>query len=224
MRAGHACIADRGRPTPEDARVVRLHVRVRADHRSDAAVEPARERDLLARRLGVEVDDHDGRHEPRLVDEAVHHLPRRLGGVDEQLAEQVDHRDGHTVARLDDGHAASGKERPRVRGTDDALARVEVRADAVAAERVVAERDRVRARRKQLVGELAGDARAVGDVLAVDDAEVDVELLAQAGQPLLDREPAGRSEHICEEEDPQLRASAADGRTSIETWSPASFV
>ena len=48
--------------------------------------------------------------------------------------------------------------------------------------------------------------------------------LAQAGQPLLDREPAGRAEHVCEEEDPQLRASAADGRTSIETWSPASFV
>jgi hypothetical protein len=89
---------------------------------------------------------------------------------------------------------------------------------------VVAERDRVRAGREQLVRELAGDARAVGDVLAVDDADVGVELLAQAGQPLLDRLPAGGAEDVCEEKDPQLRASAAEGRTSIDTWLPASFV
>ena len=43
-------------PLRLDARVVRLHVRVRADHRGDATVEPARHRDLLARRLRVEVE------------------------------------------------------------------------------------------------------------------------------------------------------------------------
>jgi len=46
---------------------------------------------------------------------------------------------------------------------------------------VVAERDDVRARAQQAVGELAGDAGAVGDVLPVDDADVGTELLAQAG-------------------------------------------
>jgi hypothetical protein len=45
---------------------------------------------------------------------------------------------------------------------------------------VVAKRDHVRARRQQPVGEFRGDARAVGDVLAVDDARVGVELVAQA--------------------------------------------
>ena len=55
----------------------------------------------------------------------------------------------------------------------------EVVADAVAAVRVVAERDDVGAGGEQLVGELRRDAGAVGDVLAVDDADVGAELLAQ---------------------------------------------
>jgi len=61
---------------------------------------------------------------------------------------------------------------------------------------VVAERDDVRAGREQPVGELACDACAVGDVLAVDDADVRVELLAQAGEALFDREAAGRAEDV----------------------------
>ena len=59
VRAGHARVGDRGGPAGLHARVVRLDVRVRADHRGHAAVEQPRERDLLARRLGVEVDDDD---------------------------------------------------------------------------------------------------------------------------------------------------------------------
>ena len=68
---------------------------------------------------------------------------------------------------------------------------------------MVAERDRVRAGCEQPVGQLARDARAVGGVLAVDDADVHVELFAQSGQALLDRAAAGGSEDVCEEEDPQ---------------------
>jgi hypothetical protein len=45
---------------------------------------------------------------------------------------------------------------------------------------VVPQRDHVGARREQLVGELRGDAGAVGDVLAVDDADVRVELVAES--------------------------------------------
>jgi hypothetical protein len=89
---------------------------------------------------------------------------------------------------------------------------------------VVAERDGVRAGCEQAVGELAGDAGAVGGVLAVDDADVDAELLQQAGKALLDGNAPGRPEDVCEEEDPQLRTSAAEGRTSTDTWLPASFV
>jgi len=89
---------------------------------------------------------------------------------------------------------------------------------------MVAERDRVGAGGEQAVGELARDARAVGGVLAVDDAHVDVELVPQRRQPPLDCKLPGRAEDVGEEEDSQFSASAAEARTSMETWSPASFV
>jgi hypothetical protein len=89
---------------------------------------------------------------------------------------------------------------------------------------VVAERHDVGARGEQLVRELAGDPRAVGGVLAVDDAEVGFELLAQRRQALLDGAPAGDAEDVREEEDPQLRTSDADCRMVTDTWSPLSFV
>ena len=44
---------------------------------------------------------------------------------------------------------------------------------------MIAEGDHVGAGGEQPVGELAGDARAVGGVLAVDDAHVGAELLTQ---------------------------------------------
>jgi hypothetical protein len=90
---------------------------------------------------------------------------------------------------------------------------------------VVAERDHVRACGEQAVGELGRDARAVGGVLAVDDANVRRELLAQARQLRLDGATAGDAEDVCEEEESQFRTSSdAAGRTSTDTWLPASFV
>jgi hypothetical protein len=89
---------------------------------------------------------------------------------------------------------------------------------------VVPERHDVRARREQLVGELRRDAGAVGDVLAVHDADVGIELRAQRGQSLLDGASARDAEDVREEEKSQLRMSDAAGRSSIETWFPASFV
>jgi hypothetical protein len=89
---------------------------------------------------------------------------------------------------------------------------------------VVAERDHVGARSEQLVRELCGDTGAVGDVLAVDDADVGAELVAQAAKAIFDRAPAGDAEDIREEEKSQFRTSVAAGRSSIETWLPASFV
>ena len=88
---------------------------------------------------------------------------------------------------------------------------------------MVAERDHVGARREQLVGELAGDARAVGGVLAVDDAEVGADVVAQRVQALLDGAPAGDAEDVGQEEDSQLTSDVA-GRISTVTWLPASFV
>jgi hypothetical protein len=55
---------------------------------------------------------------------------------------------------------------------------------------VVAERERVGPGREQTLREPRGEAPAVGGVLAVDDAEVDCELVAEARQPLPDRAAA----------------------------------
>jgi hypothetical protein len=89
---------------------------------------------------------------------------------------------------------------------------------------VVAERDDVGAGGQQPLRELRRQPAAVGRVLAVDDAEVRAELLAQGGQPLLDGAAAGGTEDVCDEEDFQGRASVAAGRTSSERWFPASCV
>jgi hypothetical protein len=89
---------------------------------------------------------------------------------------------------------------------------------------VVAKRDHVGACSEQLVSELRRDAGAVGDVLAVDDAEVRPELVAQAAKAIFDGAPAGDAEDVREEEESQFRTSVAAGRSSIEMWLPASFV
>jgi hypothetical protein len=97
----------------------------------------------------------------------------------EQRALEVDHRDLDAVARPDEGDAPTGRPCGEVRGTDDAVTRLEVCSDVVAAPGVVAERDRVGTGREQLVRELGGDPDAVRDVLAVHDADVGVELVAE---------------------------------------------
>jgi hypothetical protein len=66
------------------------------------------------------------------------------------------------------------------------------------------------------VGELRRDADAVGEVLAVEDAEVGAQLLAQAAQSLFDRTPARDADDVGNEKDSQGRVSVAAGRSSIE--------
>ena len=70
---------------------------------------------------------------------------------------------------------------------------VEVGPDLAVAVGVVAERDHVDAGGEQLVGVLRRDADAAGGVLAVDDDEVERELLAQAREQLAERAAAGAS-------------------------------
>jgi hypothetical protein len=89
---------------------------------------------------------------------------------------------------------------------------------------VVAEGEHVGAGGEQLVGELGRDPDAVRRVLAVYDAEVDVELLTQPRQALLDRAQAGAAVDVGDEEDFQEMASVAGRWSSIETWFPASCV
>ena len=75
---------------------------------------------------------------------------------------------------------------------------------------VVPGRDDVRAGGEQLLRELAREADSVGRVLSVDNAEVGLELVAELGQPRLDRPPPGGAEYVTEKEDAQL-GSFLDG-------------
>jgi hypothetical protein len=78
---------------------------------------------------------------------------------------------------------------------------------------VVAERDHVGARGEDPLGELGRDPAPVGGVLAVDDAELDAQLLAQRRQANLESAPPGRPEDVCEEEDVYGTARVAAGLT-----------
>ena len=89
---------------------------------------------------------------------------------------------------------------------------------------MIAEREDVGAEGEKLVREFRRDADAVCHVLPVDDAEVHVELLAERGQPFLDRTKTRTAVHVGDEEDSQGMASVAGRWSSVETWFPASCV
>ena len=89
VRAGHPGVRDRGRSPRLHARVVCLDVRVRPDHRSRLAVEQARERNLLARRFRMDVDDDHGRPSARFVDDVFRDLERMDLRVQEERALQI---------------------------------------------------------------------------------------------------------------------------------------
>ena len=126
-----------------------------------------------------------------------------------------------------DGEAAAGRVRREVGRAEDPVGAAQVGREPALAPDPVPERDHVGAGGEQALGDLRGDPPAVGGVLAVDDAEVHRELLAQRGEPRLEGAPARGAEHVAHEEDPQRRyriASVAAGCTSTRTWLPASFV
>jgi hypothetical protein len=183
-----------------------------------------RDCNFLARRFRMEVEYDDRRSLAGVVDECVDDLPRRVRRVEVERAEKIQDSNLDAVTRLDDGDSMSRCPGARVRRADDGFTPREVIADSVAAIRVVAKRDDVGARGKQPICELRGDACAVGDVLAVDDADVRAEIVAQAREASFDRAPAGDAEDVRKEEESQFRTSVAAGRSSIETWLPASFV
>ena len=169
VRAGHADVGHRRGAAGQHAGVGGLDVGVRAEHGRHASVEPARECDLLARRLGVDVDDDDRACAPRLLDELVHELPRARAGSRKSEPMRLITATGVPSRRRRDREPAPGRAGAEVRGPDDPLGGREVRRDLGPPPGVVAERDRVRSVREQLLGEARRDADPVRRVLPVDD-------------------------------------------------------
>ena len=174
-------------------------MRVRSQHGCDAAVEVPAHRDLLRRRLRVNVDED-------LLDAL--ELPKRgldLGegraaGPQVEVAAQVDDAEAHAVA-LDHAGPVAGLASQVVGGPHDARLAVEVWVDLTAVVGVVAERDRVDAGSEHLVGDLRGDAEAARRVLAVDDHERRRVELAQNGQTVEQRVPSQPADDIADEQD-----------------------
>jgi len=198
--AGHPDVGDVRRPAREDAQVGGRHVRVGAEDGGDAAVEVPAQADLLARRLGVHVDED-------VVDlalEAAEHRvdldERRAAGAEVEVPREVDDPQAHAVALHD--REAVARLRPQVVGRpQDPLLVVQVRVDLLAVIGVVAERDDVDAGREQLVGDLRRDPEAPGDVLGVDDDEGRVVPLAQGGEEPQQGPAAESADEVADEED-----------------------
>ena len=167
-------VGDGRRAAGQHPRIVRLHVGVCAEHGRRSAVQIPRERDLLARRLGVEVDDDDRRGAQGLLDEAIGGEERRLERVEREDAEQADHRNA-----VVDGEADARRVRRHVRGAEHPVGSAQIGRESGLAPGPVAERDHVGARGEQPIGELRRDPAPRGGVLAVDDAEVGFELGAE---------------------------------------------
>ncbi len=108
-RAGHADVGHVGGAAGEHARVARLHVGVRAEHGGDPPVQIVAHGDLLAGRLGVQIDDDRLRELLGLVDEPVDDAERRHTGLQKELAGEIDDGDLRAVRARAYGEAAAGR-------------------------------------------------------------------------------------------------------------------
>ncbi|CAD5248465.1 conserved hypothetical protein [Bosea sp. 46] len=175
---------------------------VGADDEAGAAVEIIGHGELLAGRLGMDVDD-DG----------VGGVPERAGGelalkrgegvverVHEQAAHDVDDEDPRAVARLDHSRTTAGRTGRIVRRTDQARLALDEDQRLALVPGMVAERHDIGAGGERLVADRLGDAEAAGGVLAIDDDAVELPALAQAGEAILDGEAAGAPDDVTEKE------------------------
>jgi len=173
---------------------------VRAQDRGDPPVEEPAERDLLARRLRVDVDQ-------QVVDPTLEPPQRGLGlleegvrGVHVEVPGQVDDAQAHAVAG-DDRLAPARLRAQVVARTQHPVAAVEVAEDLPPPVGVVAERDDVDAGLQKLVGETRRDPQPAGHVLGVDHDERRPVALAQGGQHAEQRPAPRAADEVAGEED-----------------------
>ena len=173
VRPGHADVGQIRGALRQNALVGGLHVRVRADDGRDLAVEMPAHRDLLRRRLGVEVHEDDPRARLERLDLLQHDRERIVDVRHEDAAHDVDHADGPAVLGAREiaavaGHAGGVVGRPQqARLGADVVERFLLVPD------VIARRHHVDAPVEELVADFAGDAEAGRGVLGVGDDEVD---------------------------------------------------
>jgi len=187
---------------------------VGAKHRGDTPVQQPAHGDLLARRLGVHVDEDVIDPAAQLAERGLDLGKRGTARAQVQVPAEVDDAEAHSVA-LDHARAVAGLDAQEVRWAQDPRLGVQIRIDLAAMVGVVAERDRIDSPREQLLSGLRRDSQAARDVLAVDHHEGRVKTLSQQRQAVEQRAPADASDEIPDEEDsrPPTR-SPADLRLS----------
>jgi len=135
-----------------------------------------------------------------LPQSVLHRDEGRRGGLEEDVARQVDHAEGLALA-LDDRRAPPGLGREVVRGAHDVAAGVEVGPELAVAVRVVAQGDRVDAGGEELVGLPRGQPDAARGVLPVRHDEVEPKLLTEGGEQGAHHAPPGAAHDVAHEED-----------------------
>lgn len=209
--AGHAQIADVAGAIGKDAGVGGGDVRMGAEDKRAAPVEPMAHRDLLAGGLGMHVADADAHLAGNLLEHAVgggEGIVRREIHVD--APQQTEDGDADAAVGRDDGKGAARRVGGQVRGSDDALAAFQRGDDIELFVDMVAERDDIDAVGAQLVKEVLRDAASPGDVLGVGDHQIDRMLADDRRQPLMHHLPARPSDDIT-----QAKNAKRHGRAKI---------
>jgi hypothetical protein len=179
--AGHADVGDEAGAAGKNARVGGGDMGVGAGDEADAAVDVIAEGLLLARRLGVEVDDRRvaaraERAEGELLVDALEGVVER---VHEHPPQQIDHQRLSAGRGLDHGDAAPRRALGVVGRAQQPRLAVDEDERFALVEGVVAERDRVDAGGEERVADRLGDAEAAGGVLGVGDDQIEPPAVAQ---------------------------------------------
>ena len=178
-------------------------MRVAPKHGREPAVEVPPHRELLARRLGVPVEDPDpGRALAKLGEERID----RAEGI--VLLGHEDSPEGvHDERPVADDPARARIARRQVQRANAEVERIDLLEEGPLVPDVVPVGDHVGARVADLTSDLTGEPRAAGGVLAVHDHEVDASFAPDGGEKRGDGLAAGLSDDIADEEDPHAEVS-----------------
>ena len=199
--AGHAGVRLVGGAVRQDLRVGRRHVRMRADHEGDAAVEEMPDGLLLAGRFGMDVEDGGVAAVAHRAgaDFPLYGSERIIERVHEGAPHDVADEHAMAVGALVEPGAAAGRARRVVDRADHPLLPLDEDERLALVEGVVAEGHAIGALSEKIVADRLGYAEAAGGVLAVDDHEVEFPAPPHVRQMCGDRRPSAASDHVADE-------------------------
>ena len=211
VRAGEARVAQEGRAAGEDLLVRRLHVRVRAHHGADLAVEHPRDGDFLRSRLGVHVHEDEGRVLAKLLHLGAHADEGVVHRRHEGAALQVDDGQQASVRQAMRGAALAGRAGRVVQRAHETRLIGEQRDDFLLVPEMVAAGDDVHAAGEEVRRSFRRDAGAAGGVLAIGDDDIERVTTPQDRHQFGHGLTSGRADHIADEEDFHSRETSRHG-------------